>query len=110
MKYDTPGALRMALERRLLETSKQTRLPLTRLRKAVVFERMLARLVRADGERWVLKGAVALEFRTGGQTRATKDLDLGYERAQIRKMLSPRSKPARGKKWGTALCSRSRRP
>lgn len=82
MKYDTPGALRMALERRLLETSKRTGLPLTRLRKAVVFERMLARLVRADGEQWVLKGAVALEFRTGGQTRATKDLDLGYERAQ----------------------------
>ncbi len=82
MKYKTPGALRMALETRLLETSKRTELPLTRLRKAVVFERMLARLVRADEGRWVLKGAVALEFRTGGRTRATKDLDLGSARSE----------------------------
>jgi hypothetical protein len=48
VKYDTPGALRMALERRLLETSKQTGIPLTRLRKAVVFERMS---VGAEGRR-----------------------------------------------------------
>lgn len=81
MRYESPGALRMALEARLLETSKRTGLPVTRLRKAVVFERMLARLVRAAAERWVLKGAVALEFRRGGQTRATKDLDLGYAQA-----------------------------
>lgn len=82
MKYETPGALRMAVEGRLRETSKRTGLPMTRLRKAVVFERLLARLIRADAGRWVLKGAVALEFRTGGQTRATKDLDLAYDRAQ----------------------------
>lgn len=81
MRYESPGALRMALEARLLETSKRTGLPVTRLRKAVVFERMLARLVRADTGRWVLKGAVALEFRRGGQSRATKDLDLGYAQA-----------------------------
>jgi hypothetical protein len=80
VKYGTLGALRMALERRLLEASRQTGLPLTRLRKVVVFERMLARLVRADGGLWVLKGAVALEFRRRGQTRATRDLDLGYAR------------------------------
>jgi len=80
MRYGTAGAFRMALERRLLETSRQNGLPLTRLRKAVVFERMLARLVRADGDLWVLKGAVALEFRRKGQSRATKDLDLGYAR------------------------------
>ena len=82
MKYETAGALRMALERRLLETSKRSGLPLTRLRKAVVFERILARLVRSARGRWVLKGAVALEFRRGHQTRATKDLDLGYDRPE----------------------------
>ncbi len=80
MKYKTPGALRKALEHRLMEVSRQTGMPLTRLRKAIVFERMLARLVRADGDQWVLKGAVALEFRKKIQTRATKDLDLGYAR------------------------------
>lgn len=80
MRYGTPGALRMALERRLLDMSRQTGLPLTRLRKAVAFERILARLVRTKGN-WVLKGAVALEFRKKVQTRATKDLDLGYPRA-----------------------------
>ena len=57
-------------------------LPLTRLRKGIVFERLLARLVRADGDRWVLKGAVALEFRRKIQTRTTKDLDLGYTRSE----------------------------
>jgi len=81
VKYRTPGALRMALERRLLDISKQKGLPLTRLRKAVVFERLLARLVRTDGGRWVLKGAVALEFRKWVQTRTTKDLDIGSARA-----------------------------
>jgi len=82
VKYGTPAALRMALERRLQNTSRQTGLPLTRLRKAVVFERILARLVRSDGDLWVLKGAVALEFRGRVQTRATIDLDLGYARRE----------------------------
>ncbi len=82
MKYKTAGTMRTALEHRLLEVSKKTGLPLTRLRKAVVFERILARLVRAAGGQWVLKGAVALEFRRKVQTRATKDLDLGYRRTE----------------------------
>ncbi len=81
MKYKTAGSLRTALEHRLLDASRKTGLPLTRLRKAVVFERILARLVRAAGDQWVLKGAVALEFRRKVQTRTTKDLDLGYQRA-----------------------------
>lgn len=71
----------MALERRLLKMSEETGLPLTRLRKAVVFERMLARLVRTDRDQWVLKGAVALEFRKKIKTRTTKDLDLAYAQA-----------------------------
>src|SRR2546426_9626552 len=83
MKYATPGAFRTALEQRLMNMSKQPGgLPLTRLRKGIVFERLLARLVRADGDRWVLKGAVALEFRRKIQTRTTKDLDLGYTRSE----------------------------
>jgi hypothetical protein len=50
---------------------------LVRLRKAVVFDRLLARLVAVAGNRWVLKGAVALDYRLGPGTRTTKDVDLG---------------------------------
>src|SRR2546425_840142 len=71
-----------ALEQRLRDTSKRTGLPISRLRKAVVFESLLARLIRTAKGRWVLKGAVALEFRTGTRARATKDLDIGYDRAE----------------------------
>jgi len=48
-----------------------------RLRKAVVFDRLLARLVAAAGDRWVLKGALAPDYRLGPGTRTTKDVDLG---------------------------------
>ncbi len=65
-----------------MDHSRHSGLPLSRLRKAVAFERMLARLVRANGDRWVLKGAVALELRGTRQTRTTKDLDLGYALAE----------------------------
>ena len=50
---------------------------LVRLRKAVVFDRLLARLVAVAGNCWVLKGAVALDYRLGPGTRTTKDVDLG---------------------------------
>jgi len=82
VKYKTAGAFRTVLEQRLLDASKQTGLPVSRLRKAVVFESLLARLSRAAKGRWVLKGAVALEFRRGDRARATKDLDLGYDRTE----------------------------
>jgi hypothetical protein len=72
----------MALEQRIRESSKRTGLPISRHRKAVVFESLLARLNRGGKGRWVLKGAVALEFRTGGRARATKDLDLGHDRTE----------------------------
>ncbi len=49
---------------------------LVRLRKAVTFDRLLARLAVAAPGRWVLKGALALDFRIGERTRTTKDIDL----------------------------------
>ncbi|MDA8218851.1 MAG: nucleotidyl transferase AbiEii/AbiGii toxin family protein [Dehalococcoidales bacterium] len=48
-----------------------------RLRKLVAFERMLARLVAAAPDRWVLKGALAFHFRLAARFRTTKDMDLG---------------------------------
>lgn len=49
---------------------------LVRLRKAVAFDRLLARLATAAPRRWMLKGALALDFRMKERTRSTKDMDL----------------------------------
>jgi hypothetical protein len=76
MKYATAGAFRTALERRLLTTAHQTGIPLVRLRKLVVFDRLMARLLLVAPDRWILKGALALDFRLRDRFRTTKDLDL----------------------------------
>jgi hypothetical protein len=76
MRYATPAAFRTALEARLLAHSKATRLALDRLRKQVVFERLLARLLVAAPGRWVLKGGFALDLRLGTRARSTKNLDV----------------------------------
>jgi hypothetical protein len=79
MKYATPGAFRRALEQRLLTMARETDVPLMRLRKLVVFDRLMARLVVVAPNRWVVKGAAALLFRLGARSRTTKDLDLGRQ-------------------------------
>lgn len=77
MSYETPQALRMALEQRLLSRSNETGVALDRLRRRVLFERIVARLVAAEPGRWVLKGGMALEVRLHDDARLTKDIDLG---------------------------------
>jgi len=79
MKYATPGAFRTALERRLLTTAHEADLPVGRLRKLVVFERLLARLLIVAPDRWLLKGALALDLRLGARSRTTKDMDLARD-------------------------------
>ena len=77
-QYATAGALRAALETRLLERSRRDDVDLQRLRRQVAFDRLLARMFDpADAARhgWVLKGGYALELRFQ-QARTTKDLDL----------------------------------
>jgi hypothetical protein len=76
MKYTTPGAFRTALEQRLLTMAHAADLPVVRLRKLVVFERLLARLLIVAPDRWLLKGALALDLRLGARSRTTKDMDL----------------------------------
>ena len=71
MKYRTDIAFRTALERRLLTHSQMTGLALTRLRKLVAFERLLARLLVVAPDRWLLKGGLALDFRLAERARAT---------------------------------------
>lgn len=77
MTYETPEALRIALETRLLARSNETGIGLDRLRRRVLFERIIARLEAADPGRWVLKGGMALEVRIQDAARLTKDIDLG---------------------------------
>lgn len=76
MRYQSATAFPQALEQRLLARSRETESSLVRLRKTVVFDRLLARLAVAAPDRCVLKGALALDFRLGDRTRTTKDMDL----------------------------------
>jgi hypothetical protein len=82
MTYATPQALRAALEDRLRNRSTDTGVSLDRLRRRVLFERVVARLEVAEPGRWVLKGGMALEVRLRDDARLTKDIDLGL-RAEI---------------------------
>jgi predicted nucleotidyltransferase component of viral defense system len=77
MRYATTAAFRTALEQRLKTEAAATGLGLSRLRKRVAFELFLRRLVEVAPDRWVLKGALALDFRLNVPTRPTKDIDLG---------------------------------
>jgi hypothetical protein len=77
LTYETPQALRMALEQRLLARSEATGVSLDRLRRRVLFERIIARLVASEPGQWVVKGGMAIEVRLSDEARLTKDLDLG---------------------------------
>jgi hypothetical protein len=79
MRYQSGTAFRAALETRLNQIAARDPTTLMRLRKLVVFERLLARLLVVAPDRWVIKGGVALDLRLGVRARATKDLDLGRQ-------------------------------
>jgi len=77
MKYATDYAFRTALEAHI-KIGASDAVGVSRVRKRIVFERLLARLVaQAPGE-WVLKGGFALELRLGKFARSTKDADLEW--------------------------------
>lgn len=77
MTYQSAQALRTALEHRLLARSTETGVSLDRLRRRVIFERIIARIQAAEPGHWVLKGGMALEVRLRDDARLTKDVDLG---------------------------------
>lgn len=77
MRYASAAAFRAALETRL-STQQTAAVGLTRLRKRVVFERLLARLQSVAADAWVLKGGFALELRLGERARTTKDMDIDW--------------------------------
>jgi predicted nucleotidyltransferase component of viral defense system len=77
MRYATPEAFRAALEDRLKDAQNET-VGLSRLRKRVVFERLLARMTAQAAGEWVLKGGFALELRLDELSRSTKDMDVDW--------------------------------
>jgi hypothetical protein len=90
--YETPEALRMALEHRLNSRASETDIGIDRLRRRVIFERVVARLTHAEPGKWVLKGGMALEVRLQDRARLTKDIDLGLrdtveERVELQERL-----------------------
>jgi hypothetical protein len=76
VKYSSAPDFRQALERRLPALSEETGRSPVRLRKEVAFDRLLARLVATAPDRWLLKGALALDYRFGSHARTTRDIDL----------------------------------
>jgi predicted nucleotidyltransferase component of viral defense system len=74
--YESVAAFRQALEQRLLTQARETGTDLNRLRRRVVFERILLRLTTSQPGMWVVKGGMAIELRIGDSARMTKDLDL----------------------------------
>ncbi|HEY8287286.1 MAG TPA: nucleotidyl transferase AbiEii/AbiGii toxin family protein [Chloroflexota bacterium] len=75
-KYRTAPAFKMALDAHLTQQARQAGVPIQRVRKAVLFERLLVRMHIAAPDRWLLKGALALDYRFGARARATNDMDL----------------------------------
>ncbi len=80
--YATAAALRQAIEERLRHRSETTGESLDRLRRRLVFERLLVRLQESQPGSWILKGGMALELRLGDRARATKDLDLALRESE----------------------------
>jgi len=78
LRYATAFDFRRALESRLLVRSRETAAPLAWLRKQVAFDRFLTRLLHLAPDRWILKGALALDYRLADRARTSKDMDLAY--------------------------------
>ena len=70
----TAPAMRAALDARIVSQAAVGGLDAGRLRRRLVFQRVLRRL--SDDDRWVLKGGYLLETRLAAGARATRDLDL----------------------------------
>ena len=79
-RYRTPAALRAAIEARLRERSRRRGVPYARVQLLFLMDRVMARLAGTLGDRAMLKGGLALEFRMQ-DVRTTRDIDLRVEGA-----------------------------
>ncbi|MEK7466007.1 MAG: nucleotidyl transferase AbiEii/AbiGii toxin family protein [Planctomycetota bacterium] len=74
-RYASPAAFKQAVEHRLRAQAAADGVELARLRQLLVFDRFLARISAAFGDRAILKGGLVLELRLK-RARTTKDIDL----------------------------------
>lgn len=74
--YETTAGLREAIDTRLRQRARDEHIDATRLRRGLVFERIMVRLEATGQGEWVVKGGMALEWRLGKRARGTRDLDL----------------------------------
>lgn len=74
-RYQTPTALRRALEDRLLAAVRREGGDIQRMRRQAAFDRLLCRLFHEHDAPWLLKGGYAMELRIQ-KARTTRDVDL----------------------------------
>jgi len=79
-RYETPVALRRALEDRIIALATKTGDDNQRLRRQAAFDRLLCRLFQNEKSPWLLKGGYAMELRIRG-ARTTRDIDLALRRS-----------------------------
>ncbi len=82
MRYGDAAAFRQALEVRLRTSAAGDGARLARDRKRVAFDRLLARLLEAAPEHWLLKGGFALDLRLSNRARTTRDVDIDWQEAE----------------------------
>jgi hypothetical protein len=75
VRYASPEAFKQALEERIRQSCRDTNDDIGRFRQLLVFDRFLARLSVALGDRVIVKGGVVLELRLA-RARTTRDVDL----------------------------------
>lgn len=69
--------MRASLDVRIIDQSRAQAVPAGRLRRRLVFQRVLRRLGgTSSADRWILKGGYLLEATLGSGARSTRDLDL----------------------------------
>lgn len=74
-RYETPVALRRALEDRIMALAVKEGGEIQRLRRQAAFDRLLCRLFQNEISPWLLKGGYAMELRIR-TARTTRDIDL----------------------------------
>src|SRR5690554_428330 len=77
-KYPNPGAFEQALKARIKRHARETGVGFNRVLQIVLFERFLARVYDALGDRVMLKGGFAMELRLS-RARTTTDIDMRIE-------------------------------
>ncbi len=82
--YETPTALRRALEDRLMAAVWGSGGDLQRMRRQAAFDRLLCRLFHEPDAPWLLKGGYAMELRIQA-ARTTRDVDLAIRNLPSKK-------------------------